>query len=355
MKKLGSLIALVALHLLSPRNSAAGIGLHGMLERVNRCIHGRVVDHTYNHGRDCRIWSNALCEKRDLYVYLPPGFDPCTQYPLGIFLHGATQDEQFFLETVVQLFDEAIVAGRMPPCILAAPDGSMKGRPSYFRIATFFANTRAGCYEDWLMQDVWDFLHRNYPIQRGREAHALMGVSMGGSAAVAQAIKHKDRVKMAIGIMPAVNLRWVDCHGHYRTPFDPCCWGWRDKVKSFEVIGRLGPFETLRFHNLVGPLIGHGPDAMPRLASFNPIEMIDHYGLKDGDLDLFIGYGGQDEFNIAAQAESFLYRAKERGITVEVSYDPRGRHDVEGGKRLMPAAIRWAAPRIPLPLSPLRK
>ena len=67
------------------------------------------------------------CEKRDLYVYLPPGYTPDKKYPLGIFLHGNSQDEQFFITKPVQLFDEAIACGKLPPVIVVAPDGSIPG------------------------------------------------------------------------------------------------------------------------------------------------------------------------------------------------------------------------------------
>jgi enterochelin esterase-like enzyme len=72
------------------------LGQH-QIERVNRQLHGRLLDFTHNHGADHRIWSPALGQRRALYVYLPPGYDPAHKYPLAIFLHGAAQDEQFFL------------------------------------------------------------------------------------------------------------------------------------------------------------------------------------------------------------------------------------------------------------------
>jgi S-formylglutathione hydrolase FrmB len=323
---------------------ATDLFLRGELERVNRSIHGQVLDFTHNHGADRRIWSPALSAKRDLYVYLPPGYDPANKYPLGIFLHGASQDEQLFLKNLVKKFDRAIVDGKIPPFIMAAPDGSILGRPSFFKMATFFANSDAGRYEDYLMDDVWNFLMDHFSIRPEREAHALIGVSMGGSAAFTQAIKHKDKVKIALGIMPALNLRWVDCHDRYQAPFDPCCWGWRTRLKPFEVIGRPKGIFNVRFNNLYHPLIGHGPEALWKLSRFNPIEVMDHYDLKPGELDLYVGYGGQDEFNITAQVDSFLYRANERNLTIAVEFDPQGRHDEQSARRLIPGALRWITP-----------
>src|SRR4029077_14990653 len=139
--------------LILPGSSALanGFGTHGELARINRRLQGQVLDFTNNHGKDRRIWSAALGQKRDLYVYLPPGYDPAKKYPLGIFLHGAGQDERFFLKSLAKEFDKAICEGKLPPVIVAAPDGSMLGRPSYFKMATFFTNSDAGRYEDYVM------------------------------------------------------------------------------------------------------------------------------------------------------------------------------------------------------------
>src|SRR5262249_10659111 len=160
-----------------------------------------------------------------------------------------------------------------------------------------------------------------------REAHSLVGVSMGGTGAFALAIRHRDQVKIAIGFAPAVNLRWVDCHDHYRAPFCPDCWGWREEPHGLEVIGRPALFIPMRFHMLFGPIIGHGPDAMAELSRINPAEIMEACNLQPGELDLYVAYGGKDEFNIGAQVESFLFLARARGVDVEVDFDPHGRHD----------------------------
>jgi len=74
--------------------------------------------------------------------------------------------------------------------------------------------------------------------------------------------------------------------------------------------------------------------------------MLDSYDLREGELGMYIGYGGRDQFNIDAQVESFLYRARQRGLTVGVGYDPDGKHDLATALRLMPAALEWLYPRL---------
>jgi S-formylglutathione hydrolase FrmB len=318
------------------------------LQHVQRRLAGQLLDFTHNHGRDRRLWSPALRQKRDLYVYLPPGFDPCRRYPLAIFLHGAGQDEEFFLQTQAEQFDRAIRCGALPPVIIAAPDGSVHGRATLYQPATFWANSRVGAFEDYLMCDVWNFLMTRLPILPQREAHALMGASMGGSAAVAHAITHRDRIKIAIAFMPLLNLRHVDCHGHYRTPFDPACAGLREQMRPFEALGRRR-LVVLRFHHLFGPMFGHGPEAIAGLSSINPLELMDRCNLQPGELDLYVAYGCKDEFNSGAQVEGFVYAAQQRGIEVTVARDPFGRHDLATGKRLLPGALEWGSRRMPPP------
>src|SRR5207244_2760417 len=94
---------------------------------------------------------------------------------------------------------------------------------------------------------------------------------------------------------------------------------------------------------------GRGPDAIAHLSDFNPIEMLERYDIKPGELDLFIAYGGQDELNIDAQVESFLYVARERGLEVGVSYEPHGRHDLATAMRLFPDMVQWVAPKVAAP------
>lgn len=203
------------------------------LDRLNRRLAGQVLDFTHNHGADNRIWSVALGQKRDMYVYLPPHFNPQTRYPLLIWLHGIAQDETAFLSLFAERFDTAIREGRLPPVIIAAPDGSFHSMIGLVAGGSFFANTpRGGPYEDYLMNDVWNFLFTTFPLLPNREAHAIAGMSMGGGAAFNKAIKYQDRFKIVAGVYPPVNVRYADCHGNALADFDPNCIGWKTDFNS---------------------------------------------------------------------------------------------------------------------------
>lgn len=321
----------------------------GSLDRLNRKLAGHVDDYTNNHGSDLRIWSEALHERRDLYVYLPPGFDPCKKYPIILWLHGFAQDEQSFLTDLVPRVDKAMAEGKLPPAILASPDGSLNDARCLFNAGSFFLNTKAGNFEDFLMVDVWDFLVNHYPIRPEPEAHVIAGVSMGGGAAFNKCIKYPERFKVVVGVFPPVNLRWENCRGRYMANFDPDCWGWReDFSRPLEPVGRFYfGLVTIRLRQVYAPLFGRrDPSAVDQISRENPIEMLELYDVRPCEREMYIAYGGKDEFNIDAQVESFLFVARERGLKVHVDYDPHGHHNRATAYRLMPGTFEWLSARL---------
>lgn len=347
MRRYACIIALTAF-LVPPAAEAGPLLQRGALRRANRSLAGQVDDYTNNHGKDRRIWSAALGEKRDLYVYLPPGFDPCKKYPLIVWLHGFAQDEKSFLEDVVPAIDKAIANGTLPPVIVASPDGSLRGTRCLLSAGSFFLNTKAGAFDDFLMKDVWDFLFEHYPLRPEPEAHVIAGVSMGGGGAYNKVFKYPDRFKTVVGIFPPLNVRWRDCRGRYLANFDPECWGWRtDFDRPFEVVGRFYGVVRIRLRQVFTPLYGrHNPDALAEVSRENPIEMLDLYDIRPGHAEMYLAYGGRDEFNLDAQIESFLHVARERGLNITVDYDPRGRHNRATALRFIPSTFTWLAPRL---------
>lgn len=316
------------------------------LEVVRRKIRGTLVDYTFNHGKDNRMWSRNLDQRRDMYVYLPPGFDPHLKYPLMILLHGFASDEQTVFRLAPEL-DDAIVEGKLPPLIVAVPDGSMSGEPCMLTPATFFVNCEAGNFEDFVLQDVWDFMIRHYPIRPERGAHVLAGVSMGGCAAYSLGIRHREGFGVLIGVSAPVNLRWVDKQQHYFTNFDPYNWGWRQEFRMHEPVGRfLGGLMTIRVKHMLGSNFGKGEEIVEQVSMHNPIELIDRTHLRNGEVAMYLAYGGQDEFNIDAQNESFLYVCKHRGLEIGVGYKADGKHDTDTAIALLPGVFYWLAPQL---------
>jgi S-formylglutathione hydrolase FrmB len=309
---------------------------------------GTLVDFTHHHGSDRRIWSPALGQWRDLHVYLPPGYDPACRYPLMLWLHGIAEDEGSFARDGLSDFDAAIAAGRLPPLIIAMPDGSRNGRPRLLGERPQYLNSNLGNFEDYVVQDVLGFLHQHYALRPEREAHILAGFSGGGGAAYRIGLRYPEHFGILIGISPPLNLRWVDCHGRHFGNFDPCCWGWRDRVRGREVVGKIyHGLIKLHLGELAFPVFGHDEQAvLAGLSRENPIELLDRHDVQPGMYRMFIAYGGRDEFNVDAQVESFLYRARQRGLDVEVAYAPRGRHLLKLNQRFFPQMLAWLGPHL---------
>jgi hypothetical protein len=317
------------------------IGTAGRLDRVNRTLAGQVLDFTNNHGCDRRLCSSALGKKRDLYLYLPPGYDGRAAFPAMIWMHGIGQDEKDFLD-LVQLFDERMRSGQMPPFLVAAPDGSIRGRASLINNGSFYVNSEAGRFEDYIIQDVWGFVRRHFAVRPERDAHILAGVSMGGFGAYNLGFKHRHEFGQLIGVMPPLNLRYVDCHGRYFANYDPNCVSYRDELRPRETIGRFYGVVRVQSRQLLGPLLGRrNPAALDFISAENPIEMLGARDVKPGEFGMFVGYGTADEFNIDAQVEHFVDVACRRGIRPTVVPIPGGRHDRKTGLALFPALSRW--------------
>jgi S-formylglutathione hydrolase FrmB len=303
----------------------------------NARFHGQIVDYTDCHAGDRRIWSSALHEWRNLYVYLPPDFDASKRYPLVLWLHGIIENAKWPLFNAVPYFDHAIAKGRMPPVIVAIPDGHIPG--SFFD--SHFLNIRAGRYEDYLLQDVLPFVEAHFPVRPDRQAHAIMGFSLSGWAAYSVALKNTSRFGAVVGILPPLNMRWVDCRGNFKSEFDPCCWGWRNELDRDELITcAYGIPATLR--RSIEPYFGWGQEGLAWLSRENPIELLDRFQIQPGEIAMYVAYIRRDEYMVAPQVESFLYAAGQRGLEVTVDYHPHiPTHNVFVCMNRFPRALEW--------------
>jgi putative tributyrin esterase len=61
-------------------------------------------------------------------------------------------------------------------------------------------------YEDYIVNDLITEVENRFPVKRGRQNRAIVGVSMGGFGAVKIALKHPELFVFAAGISPALDV-----------------------------------------------------------------------------------------------------------------------------------------------------
>jgi S-formylglutathione hydrolase FrmB len=345
--RLALLAALVATPSLFAFRPSSGGDAPVDLNSLNRQLAGQVHDYTANHGKDARIDAPSLGQKRGLYVYVPPGYDPEKRYPLIIWLHGLAQNEASFLHMIPAL-DREMAAGHLPKTVIAAPDGTARGKASLREPPSMFLNSRLGRFEDYVIYDVWNHVVTHYSIRVEKQAHVLAGASMGAFGAYNLGIKHKDDYGVVAGVLPPLNLRYADARGRNTGSFDPNNFGWMNEYRPNAAVASFGPLGmvTVRERDIIAPVFGEGPDVIAKVAAENPAEMLATYNVKPGELEMFAGYGQRDEFHFDAQTESFAAVARGRGLTVQTVMVPGGRHDKETASRMLPAFVEWLNPKL---------
>jgi len=347
--------AIAAWILLGYTAAPAGAQLFDMvsLEHLNRKLDGRVVDHTWNHGADCRIYSPILGRPRDLYIYLPPGYDPSVAYPLILFLHGADVDEHDFLDPGdLKALDRMMSRGEMPKAVIAAPDGTYSGSNTLISIHSLWVNGAGGRFEDHIVGEVVPFLMQNYSIRPERQGHAILGVSAGGYGAMAIALKHRDLFGAVATLAGPLNLRYDNCAGRYGDGFDPATYRERTEYDPDMLIARFY-FGLLRrrVKTFLEPVYGNGPDVIARLTVDNPADLLTSTDLRPGELAIYVNYPDRDNYNFGAQAESFAWLAARRGVAIDLSHAPKAHHSLAYIEAAEPPAYLWLGHHI-LPPAP---
>jgi S-formylglutathione hydrolase FrmB len=132
------------------------------------------------------LFSAALDQWRRADVYLPDGYSGgSAHYPVIYFLHGlnSTPDDYAMIADVL----DGLIGGHlMEPTIAVLPDGSC---PPYG--GSLYTNSDLyGAFEDYIAEDVVQYVDANYRTLSMRSRRAIMGHSMGGYGAMKMAFKH---------------------------------------------------------------------------------------------------------------------------------------------------------------------
>jgi S-formylglutathione hydrolase FrmB len=313
------------------------------IDHLNEKLHGRVLDFTHNHGADRRSCSPILGRPRDLYVYLPPNYDPSVAYPLIVFLHGAHIDEHAFLDPcVLKELDRMIFQGEIPPAVIAAPDGTYEGENWINSTHSLWVNGLGGRFEDHVVGELVPFLVRTYSIHPEREGHALVGISAGGFGAMTIGMKHRDIFGVVATVGGPLNVRYDSSEEGYRSDFDPITYRERTEYDPDMIIARFYfGLVRRRAREFFEPVYGTGPEVSGRVFRDNPADLLATTDLRPGELAIYINYPGRDNYNFDAQDQSFAWLAAQRGIAVDLIESPGAQHNLFYIQHAEPPAYLW--------------
>lgn len=349
-------LPLLTILLLGALPAQAQLRSGASLNRLNRQLAGTLVDYTHNHGADRRLYSPILGMPRDLYVYLPPGYNPCLAYPLVLYFHMGYIDEHALLGPGrIDELDRMIRCGVIPPMIVAAPDGVYTGENHFRHPHSLFINGQGGRYEDHIIHEVLPFLMRCYSIRPEREAHGVLGASAGGLGAMDLALKHRDLFGAVATLAAPLNLRYANCHGDYLEDFNPATYRWKTVYDPDEVIGIFYfGLRRVRARRYVEPVFGAGPAVADRITANNPADLLFATDLRPSELALYVNYPGRDNWNFDAQDESFVWLAGLKGIAVTRECVPHGRHNLPYFRSNHGKAYLWLGQHLlpPAPVAP---
>ena len=254
------IVAALLLIVLTAEPATAQVFNWVKLDHLNEKLCGKVIDFTQNHGSDRRICSPILGRPRDLYVYVPPHYDPSVAYPLILLLHGAHIDEHAFLDPgVLKELDQMIIQGEIPPAIIAAPDGTYEGENWFNSTHSLWVNGQGGRFEDHVVAEIVPLLMRSYSIRPEREAHALIGISAGGFGAMTIGMKHRDLFGVVATIGGPLNVRYDTCAEGYVGKFNPLTYRERTEYDPEMIIARYYfGFVRRRAREFFEPVYGLG-------------------------------------------------------------------------------------------------
>jgi enterochelin esterase family protein len=158
--------------------------------------HGSVTSHmltTY-------IARGLPMNQEPYYVYTPPNFDPKHKggYPVLYLLHGWSDYANGWVDVgnANLILDSLVATGSIVPMIVVMPQGY--GDYSFVTSGGQVwddpakVNDNLTLYSKMLMQEIIPAVEREYPIAKGRDNHAIAGLSMGGLESVTIGINHAD-------------------------------------------------------------------------------------------------------------------------------------------------------------------
>jgi S-formylglutathione hydrolase FrmB len=179
--------------------------------------------------------SASLGREVSYVVDVPPSYDGATsrKYPVVYALHGLFEGSGFWERRgLAPILGRLRESGAVPEFLVVAVDGGN----------SFFVNAPGGRYEDLVTKDLVAHVESTYRVVPGRKGRALLGVSMGGYAALHVAFEQPGLVAavathsaMLLERIPSADQgagRWhmAAFNRVFGDPIDPALWAESDPL-----------------------------------------------------------------------------------------------------------------------------
>lgn len=240
-------------------------------------------------------------------VHLPPSYASSTHtYPVVYALHGLFESQQFWERRgLAALLDELWARHAAAEFVVIAVDGGN----------FFFANTPLGAYEDLVTHDALAFAESTYRVRRERAGRALLGVSMGGYAALRIVLSHPE-LYSAAATHSAMLLSGPPRPGQGADPY---------QLRAFaRVFGEPADLALWRAND--------------------PLEWAQRADARSAPA-LSFDCGDHDRYGLAAGHEELHRRLLARGIPHEFSLRP-GDHGYEYVRSVLPRSLDFLSKRL---------
>jgi enterochelin esterase family protein len=177
-------------------NTESQVQVHGpatLVWELNKVPHGQLHRHFYH--------STIAGDDRDFYVYTPPDYDAAARkrYPVLYLLHGYSDDASAWSSVGMAnvILDNLIARKQAQPMLVVMPlgYGTMEvvkaGWGGVRRRDLWQTNTDK--FRETLLNEVMPRAEKAYRIAPSAKAHAIAGLSMGGSESLLTGLNTLDR------------------------------------------------------------------------------------------------------------------------------------------------------------------
>ncbi|WP_087016395.1 alpha/beta hydrolase [Thaumasiovibrio subtropicus] len=152
---------------------------------------------------DAPSLANSVVEndlQQEIYLYLPPSYHTSEQrYPVVYYLHGyggSVNEAKTFADNFL---DKKIANKQAVEMIVVGINGRNRFGGSFF-----YNSPITGHWEDFVTEDVLNYIDSHYRTYSDNTHRGIIGFSMGGYAALNIAFRHPDKFQYLFSLSPGL-------------------------------------------------------------------------------------------------------------------------------------------------------